>query len=53
MLLNGEKLEMSGPAWHLPAALTGAGRKNDGGVVLPALHVAFAIFPAAGASDCI
>ena len=52
MLLNGEKLEMSGPAWHLPAALTGAGRKNDGGVVLPALHVAFAIFPAAGASDC-
>jgi len=52
MLLNGEKLVMSGPAWQLPAALTGDGRKNSGGVVLPPLHVAFAVFPAAGASDC-
>ena len=52
MLLNGEKLELSGPNWELPPALTGKGRANNGSVVLPPLHVAFAVFPSAGARDC-
>ena len=52
MLLNGEKLEMSGPAWELPTALTGEGLQSRGGVVLPPLHVGFAVFPTAGAPDC-
>ena len=52
MLLNGELLEMRAPGWELPPALTGAGRANAGGVVLPPLHVAFAVFPSAGAPDC-
>ena len=41
-----------GPHWRLPAALTGAGRSNKGPVVLPPLHVAFAVFHAAAAPDC-
>ena len=52
MLLNGERLEMSAPAWELPAALAGDGQKSRGGVVLPPLHVGFAVFPAAGAPEC-
>jgi hypothetical protein len=52
MLLNGELLKMSAPSWELPAAMTGEGKRNAGGVILPPLHVAFAVFPAAGAPDC-
>jgi hypothetical protein len=52
MLLNGEMLEMSGPAWELPKGAAGAGVQNKGGVVLPPLTVGFAVFPAAGALDC-
>jgi hypothetical protein len=53
MLLNGEALTMSGPDWKLPTAVTGEGKQNKGGVVLPPLHVGFAVFPAAGALDCM
>ena len=53
MMLNGELLEMRGPDWTLPEAITGSGKQNDGGVVLPPLHVGFVIFPAAAMSDCM
>jgi heparanase 1 len=53
MLLNGKLLEMNAPTWELPAAITGQGETNSGGVVLPPLHVGFAVFPAAGAPDCM
>jgi hypothetical protein len=52
MLLNGVALEMSGPDWKLPAAVTGGGAQNKGGIVLPPLHVGFAVFLTAGAPDC-
>jgi hypothetical protein len=53
MLLNGEALEMSGPDWNLPAAVMGKGKQNAGReVLLPPLHVGFAVFPAAGAVSC-
>jgi len=53
MLLNGERLQMHGPAWDLPGALAGAGPPpRRGGVVLPPLHVAFTVFPSAGFADC-
>ena len=52
VLLNGQPLHMSGPEWALPAALTGEGRHNSGSVVLPPLHIGFAVFPGAGAADC-
>jgi hypothetical protein len=52
MMLTGEVLKMSGPDWKLPAAMTGQGKQNTGGVVLPPLHVGFAVFPLAGAPGC-
>ena len=52
MLLNGEVLDMSGPAWRLPAAVTGDGEINDGVIVLPPLHIGFAVFPAANELGC-
>ena len=53
MLLNGELLTMSGPDWELPAAVIGKGNQNNKGIVLPPLHVGFAIFPSANAPDCM
>ena len=52
MLLNGELLEMSAPGWKLPAAMTGEGKQNAGGTILPPLHVGFAVFPKAGVPAC-
>ena len=54
MLLNGEPLRMSAPAWELPTAVTGEGvlRPAAGGVALPPLHVGFAVFPQAGVASC-
>ena len=53
ILLNGKLLEMNAPTWDLPAAVTGPGQTNSDGVVLPPLHVGFAVFPAARAPDCM
>ena len=46
---------MSAPGWELPAPLLGEGVGNagDSGVVVPPLQVAFAVFPSAGAADCM
>ena len=43
-----------GTAWELPAAITGEGvlRPAARGVVLPPLHVGFAVFPQAGVAGC-
>jgi|EP01046_Picozoa_sp_COSAG06_P048401 hypothetical protein len=55
ILLNGKPLKMSAPGWELPAPLLGEGVGNpgDSGVVVPPLQVAFAVFPSAGAADCM
>lgn len=52
MLLNGELLKL-GPDGALPPGLAGGGKGGDGGsVVMPPLHVGFAVFPYAGVADC-